>query len=482
MALRNVPVLSLRQMAMIKVAIHVCNDPDIQDFVKQNGSFSFVFPSDTTQIFLYGAKLKSIQTWAWENFFTDSAICPQFQTYIPNYDEMSQWDMATSFPPFKTWTELVEKKVSSFLLPRHLQSELLDVIRLIYLEIDKWAKEHSVILIDSTEFTRAAQCYFQWNSLGMIERIKTTRMLITNESLPIEERNILALHYGLMDDLLAYRSKGLTCGKIVDMHLPPMVSRPGEIWKPFTGESDFNYIAQWNFFNKSTPEKKLECLKTVLFKGCMLYENFLFFLSQMGDNEREVILEKYALKILMYFMDWPFHCQFLDAARQLLPYLNVTEFHRVLYVILYERIMIGWKDFDYISLLKEFWSQSPTILKQQMEKYSIYENLKFTLNYSDSNNFPREIVFDYDNLTSFVFGFRGIRYFLFKKQKSSRRVFVDSLSNFSLWDGYLFASLFYVIPFRRVNSEQGIQTQIKQWKNDFFSTLGGLFQRRHRSR
>ncbi|GFS34949.1 uncharacterized protein NPIL_278131, partial [Nephila pilipes] len=420
MALRNVPVLSLRQMAMIKVAIHVCNDPDIQDFVKENGSFSFVFPSDGIQVFLNGAELKSIQTWAWENFFTDSTFLPQVQTYIPNYDEMSPFDMTTSFPPFKTWTDLVEKKMSSFLLPRKLQPEMFDVIRLVSLEIEKWIKEHSLILLNSTEFTRAAQCYFQWNSLGIIDRIKTARTLITNESLPIEDRKILALHYGLIDDLIAYRSKGLTCGKIVDMHLPPMVSRPGEIWKPFTGESDFNYIAQRNFFNKSTPEKKLECLKTVLFKGCMLYENFLFCLSQMGDDQREVIFEKYALKILMYFLDMPFQCQFLDAARQLLPYFNITDFQNVLYIILYERIMLGWKDFDYISLLKEFWSQSPTIFKQQTETHFIYENLKFTLNFSGSNNFPREIVFDNDNLTGLAFGFRGIRYFLFIKQKSYR--------------------------------------------------------------
>ncbi|GFU15421.1 uncharacterized protein NPIL_611171 [Nephila pilipes] len=481
MALRNVPVLSLRQMAMIKVAIHVCNDPDIQDFVKENGSFSFVFPSDTTQIFLNGAKLKSIQTWAWENCFTEASSNSWIESQVPNYDRLPHWDMRTSFPPFKTWTELVEKKVSSFLLPRKLHPELLDVIRLVSLEIDKWTKEHSLILKKFTEFTRAAQCYFQWNSRGIIDRIKTARTLIRNASLPFEERNILALHYGLMDDLLAYRSKGLTCGKIVDMLLPTMMRGAGEIWEPFTGESDFNYIAQRNFFNKSTPEQKLECLKTVLSQGCMLYENFLFCLSQMGDDQREVIFKEYALKILMYFMDWPFQCQFLDAARQLLPYFKRTDFQRVLYVILYERIMIGWKDFEYISLLKEFWSQSPTILKQQMETNSIYENLKFTLNYSGSNNFPREIVFDYDNLTRWAFGFRGIRYFLFIKQKSYRGMFVDNLFDFTVNDGYQFGSIFYVFPFRRINSEKGIQTQIKQWKNDFISTLGGLFQRRHRS-
>ncbi|GFT74383.1 uncharacterized protein NPIL_282981 [Nephila pilipes] len=453
MALRNVPVLSLRQMAMIKVAIHVCNDPDIQNFVKENGSFSFVFPSDRTQIFLNREKFQSIQTWAWEYCFTDSPFCPRIQTHKPNYDGMSQWDMTTSFPPFKTWTDLVEKKMSSFLLPRKLQPEMLDMIRLVSLEIDKWIKEHSLILNNSTEFTRAAQCYFQWNSLGIIDRIKTARTLITNESLNIDDRKILALHYGLMDDFLAYRSKGLTRGKIIDMHLPPIVRRPGEIWKPFTGESDFNYIAQWNFFNKSTPEQKLECLKTILYKGCMLYENFLFFLSQIGDEEREVIFKEYPLKILMYFMDWPFQCQFLEAARQLLPYLNITEFQRVLYVILYERIMIGWKDFDYISLLKEFWSQSPTILRQQMETHFLYKNLKFTMNFSENENFPYDIIDDNDNLNRFAFGFRGIRFFLFIKQKSYRGMFFDSLFDFTVNDGYQFGSLFYVIPFGRVNDE-----------------------------
>ncbi|GFU54948.1 uncharacterized protein NPIL_433951 [Nephila pilipes] len=476
MALRCLPVLSLRQMAMMNIAIYVCNDPDIQDFVKENGSFSFIFPSERTQQFLDLAKGQATQIWAWKSVFLDGKSTHPIINFTANWDRMSQWDMMASFPPFKTWKELVEKKMSSFLLPRHLQPELFDVIRLVSLEIDKWIKEHSLILLNSTEFARAAQCYFQWNSLGIIDRIKTARTLITNGSLQIEDRYILALHYGLKDDLLADRCIDFAWKKNLHMQLyfPVTASRPGKIWKPYTGESDFNYIAQRNLFIKLTSEEKMECLNTVMSKEIMLYENFLFCLSQMGDDGREAIFETYPLKILMYFLDWPFQCQFLDAARHLLPYFTLNDFQKIIELIVIDRIMLGWKDFDYIKLLKEFWSLSPIVLRQIIKRHNVYKSLVFAMNYSSSDNFPEEIDFENYNVNCFQFGFRGILYCLMKTEEPYPGEIVEFELHFRHNIGYQFGNLICVYKLRKGKHEQGIHTRIKQSKNDFISKLRDL--------
>ncbi|GFT99156.1 uncharacterized protein NPIL_680001, partial [Nephila pilipes] len=280
MAWCSFPVIPLRQMAMGKIAIAVCNDPDIKNLVRERGSVSFVFPSKETQAYLekegrlfeQTCELDLRQTWAWKNVLMDANFPPAIEYLTPESDVLlDQREMGEGILPFQRWEELVEKKISSFLLPPLLRYELFDVIRSIAAEIDKWIKDHTLITKNALEIARTAQCYFQWNLFGKIDRVKTAETLIRKEVLRTEDLYFLALHYGLMDDILADRIRNLSRGKFPERykissnisHLPASIT-----WERFTGESDFNCIAQRNFFTKSPPEKNVQCLSYVMYLDC----------------------------------------------------------------------------------------------------------------------------------------------------------------------------------------------------------------------
>ncbi|GFS79545.1 uncharacterized protein NPIL_211741 [Nephila pilipes] len=496
MALSRLPVLSLRQMAMLKIAIRVCNDNEIQDFVKENGSLSFVFPSKETQVYLEKAGILLEQTskwypddtWAWRDFLKDTKFDDMLSyTMNKELEDSGGLKMTKGILPFKGWEALVEKKLSVFLLPPLLRSELVDVIRSIFAEIDKWIKDHSPILLDSSETARIALCHFQWNSLGKIDRVKTARTIIRIEKLHIDDPYNLALHYGLMEDMLPDRMKDILCAKCLEKYdyiKKISDSRTYGTWFAFTEESHFNHFAQRNFFTESSPEKKLECLITVMSMECIQYEDFLFCLSQMSEYEKTIVFIGFHYKILMYFLDWPLQCEFMDAAKRLLPYFTVNDFRDILKVILYERVMLGRRDFNYIVLLKEFWSISPSPLKQFIEKDPLYKNLIYTINFSTNEIFPNEQLFEdyhgnnFDQCSDYhidnfdlTFGYPGMKYYLVRTKEPSNFFEALQLVLNAYYYKYRFGNIFCICKERRKKPEQKFQSQIKLRFTDFISKL-----------
>ncbi|GFY66347.1 uncharacterized protein TNIN_493131 [Trichonephila inaurata madagascariensis] len=120
-------------------------------------------------------------------------------------------------------------------------------------------------------------------------------------------------------------------------------------WIPYFG------IKNNDIFFTTSSCKKWMFLQAALWAESLQYDYFLFLTSNMSDHERKGILKDSAFKILrMYFLDWLLQWKFLNAAEQLLPYFTERDFRDMLRLIIYERIMLGRKDFNYIDLLKEF--------------------------------------------------------------------------------------------------------------------------------
>ncbi|GFU25903.1 uncharacterized protein NPIL_413431 [Nephila pilipes] len=424
MALRSPPLLSLQQMAMVKLAVPVCNDPEVQDLVIRSGSLSFVFPSKETEIFMNrsreqfeGSCANVFKPWTWNDFLINGSskhsyrYCPELKKRRVTLGKLRKGTL-----PFGEWEELVEKKMSSFMVPYFLRPKLLDLIRSVTVEIDIWIKDHSFILVHTAQSVRTAQSYFQWTSYGRIDRVKTARTLIIKDVLHIEDLYILALHYGLMDDMFSDTNRNLAWKKLAEKEADFLASGSTVtfVCKTFTGESDFNYIALRNFFSESTPDERVQCLNTVLSMDCLQYEDLLFGLSKMDDNEKSAVFKTHPLKLLMYFLDWPLQSQFLDAAECLLSYFTETDFRVLLIFILYERIMVGWKDFDYIQLLKELWSRCPSPLKQCVTSEDcVYDDLMYTVNYSNNAISPKEHLLESYDEICLPFGYRGTQYWIY---------------------------------------------------------------------
>ncbi|GFT74422.1 uncharacterized protein NPIL_283131 [Nephila pilipes] len=459
-ALRSVPVISLRHMAMMKIAILVCNDPDIQKFLKINGGEPSVFPSKETQIYLEKVarqtELTSVldleETCAWKSIFLD-VNCPRPLAFAAPKDRAFT-DMRKGILPFKKWEELVERKISSFSLPPLLRVELIDVIRSVAAEIDQWFKDNNGHLLNRLQEKRSVHDHFQWNSLGKIDREKTARTLINVEGLHEEEyfdfslvfmNEMFSLLLGKNTKRLLDSGRWCYCADLM--------------WEICTGESGTKYIAQpyspvqlitlqrYSPY-PSTGEQNLQCINSVMSKKYIQYEELLFCLSQVTDVERESIFKNYPFKLLMYFLDWPLQCEFLNTAKRLLPYFTANDFRDILVAILYERIMLGRKDFDYINLLKEFWSISPSPFKQNIKTDLMYKSLMYTLNFPGDEIFPHEKLFEHFIGSGLTFCYRGVKYFLTGIEEPYKLPEVLHSDHFISYRDYKLCCIFYVCKLR----------------------------------
>ncbi|GFY68463.1 uncharacterized protein TNIN_198271 [Trichonephila inaurata madagascariensis] len=410
----RVPVLSLRQMAMTKLAITVCCDPEILNFVKNYGCVSFVFPSKESHLYL---DVKSLKEEAWIR--KDLLIIFYFSDlYVSHALELEALQsnickMRKNILPFARWEELVKERI--FLLPQLLKHELLDVVRSLSIEIDKWIKYHSQDWQNFSEIARSALYDFQWNSLGKIDLVRTASALIVNETLNIKDRYILASLYGLIDKL--------PIGKKVPDEIVQMYSKLAERGIKVQKEWDlsregiqFKYFMRQNLFTEVSSEQKVLFLNSALLEECLQYNDFLFYMSKLGNEERKAVFKTSSLKILQLLLDWPLQREFLNAAEHLLPYFTEKDFILMLNVILYERIMLCRKDFNYIDLLKEFWSLSPSHLKESIKTYPMYDPLMFIINLPVNEIFPNEKLlqnYKNDNLT---FRCCGVWYKLKRRQ------------------------------------------------------------------
>ncbi|GFS44148.1 uncharacterized protein TNIN_363141 [Trichonephila inaurata madagascariensis] len=408
------PVLSLRQMSMAKLAIAVCRDPEILDFVKDYGCVSFVFPSKEAHLYL-GVKSLKEEAWIWkdiliQSFFSSLYRHLDFEDHVPSVGLGEK-----NFLPFSRWEELVEERISS--LPLLLKHELLDVVRAFSIEIDKWIKYHSQVWEKFSEIALSAPYDFQWNSLGKIDLVGTASALIVNETLDIKDRYILACLYGLMDKM--------PIGKKVPDEIVQKYSKLAERgikvqkeWNPSHKGIQFNYFMRQNLFTSVSSEQKVSFLNGALSEECLRCDDFLFYMSHMGNEERIEVFKIRAFKILLLHLDWPLQGEFLRTAEHLLPYFTEIEFFVMLDIIICERIILHRKDFNYIGLLKEFWSLSPSNLKEYIKNYPIYELIKLIINFPVDEIFPSEKLLPSYESSNLTFRCCGVKYILCRAEKS----------------------------------------------------------------
>ncbi|GFX32582.1 uncharacterized protein TNCV_3704561 [Trichonephila clavipes] len=417
----RLPVLSLRQMSMAKLAITVCRDPEIVDLVKDYGCASFVFPSEESHLYL-GVKSLKEEIWIWKNFLLQSyssslylrRVLLDLETHV-----LGLGPCGKNVLPFARWEELVEKRISS--LPLLLKYELLDVVRAFSIEIDKWIKYHSQVWEKFSKIARSAPYDFQWNSLGNIDLVGTASALIVNETLDIKDRCILACIYGLMDKM--------PIGKKVPDEIVQKYSKLAERgikvqkeWDLSPNAIQFNYFMRSNLFTTVSSEQKVLFLNTALSEECLKCDDFLFYMSHMGKEERKEVFKISAFKILLLLLDWPLQGEFLKAAEHLLPYFSEIDFFVMIDIIIYERIMLRRKDFDYIDLLKEFWSISPPNLKDSIQNYPMYESLILIINFPVDEIFPSEQLLQSYDCSNLSFRCYGVKYILYRLGKSSHLI------------------------------------------------------------
>ncbi|GFY46003.1 uncharacterized protein TNIN_327441 [Trichonephila inaurata madagascariensis] len=190
--------LSLQQMCLSKVAIAVFKDAEVKKFIEIYGVHSCIWPSEETEIFL-GTTPNTLFRQA--NTFAVSKLnqrndVSEFQVSEGKVPLIG--DGQGSVLPNKQWEVLVGKKVSSFPLPESIQKEVMALVRLIVLEVDKWLEDHARIPMSIT----SSHIRFHWTQDAKIDRVKTAKAMIANNGIDVKDRFLLACQYCFEDDVV----------------------------------------------------------------------------------------------------------------------------------------------------------------------------------------------------------------------------------------------------------------------------------------
>ncbi|GBM81768.1 hypothetical protein AVEN_106593-1 [Araneus ventricosus] len=318
------------------------------------------------------------------------------------------WDKNAGKDRWKHLLDKAAKKISELHLPPQLHQSVMALIKPIALEIARWKSDHLKVLGDKFDFI---SCQLYWKPEGIIDREKTAKMLVRNKNLCKANRFFLACCYCLEDEVKRtwnflgpeqeYRTfeKNFSC--IIFWRL--WIQGKGAInWSQLSQHilhqlypSTFcNYRDNplWLrcFFDKLTPEEKKRCIANTVNNTFKEHDNFRFIISQLDENQRESVFKENPVRLLRFFLDWPYQSLFSEAAEQMWKYLQETDFRRLLHFIIFNRIAAEWYDFDYVNLLIDFWRQSPKNFKGYIKRYSIFEPVKMVICHDFLKLFPMQ--------------------------------------------------------------------------------------------
>ncbi|GFT25435.1 uncharacterized protein NPIL_519691 [Nephila pilipes] len=434
MVLNKLPVPSLRQMALVKIAVVICNDHEIRAVVKEYGSASFVFPTKESNIFLRKPptaicnKLKQLEINECQvkalmrgRKSLEKSVLIKAEGAFPEDVRMPK-----DLLPSKMWERLVRDRISKISLPRTFRDELFVIVRILTFEIDNWVKDHSDIIHTCSELLDS----LQWKARGKIDRKKTAETLVLNEDLRLSDRYSLSCLYCLELESFSLWNRMSTVEKkdswTKTRFLPFWFVND---WDQREGNASNNSCFEWIYlhtplilrktFTEFFRKRKLKYLKNGIFWRTIEYDDLLFCLSEIDASKHEEIFKTCAGQVLEYLLDWPLQNDFVEVADRLWSYLTADEFRDLLETILFRRIMVGWTDYDYLSLLKEFWNRSPDHYKELIRQDDSFANLLIFATYHSSDEpFPTDILLEHFKEEYLMFKYQGVKYCMFKKENS----------------------------------------------------------------
>ncbi|GBM28323.1 hypothetical protein AVEN_229508-1 [Araneus ventricosus] len=345
-------------MAAVSIALAMCYDKDLQQMLKE----------DITQLFRVG----------------------RFHR-----DKFELWKLI----------EMVAFEKLKF-LPDLLQIRLSKLIRPIHLEARRWIRDHDCLLNMS-----AANCYLNYKSIlcwktdGRIDRIKTAKKLIQDKNIDAKIRFALACTYFLEDEVFALwygdnevNMKNISLYRTNEaVRFWMMYLRTGS-WRKKSWKAMVNRYFKSSIFRRSNIRIRVSSFFPYLswerkknyfphFQCLNKTHQDDFRLCMQAMDERECMELCYAIpaRSLYCCLEWPLQSLFMEMARQLWMHMNANQFHAVMDHIVLWYILKGSEDFDYVGLLKEFWSLIPASFKDEIKKMKSFFLIDVALNYDKEN-------------------------------------------------------------------------------------------------
>ncbi|GFY79553.1 uncharacterized protein TNIN_425951 [Trichonephila inaurata madagascariensis] len=315
-------------------------------------------------------------------FFTSSTVVTE-KKFVATVTFVFQLDTSEA-------RRIRKKRETSF--DKRRQGEIIALIKPIVLDVTFWRQDHREIFT-----TKKESCLkFCFNEDGTVDRIKTAELLINSKRLSVRTRFVLACQYWSRWDVFIFFKKlpratryGILLefkkgNRIFNEHEEEVVQ-----WIKLYQKREFSEAMPWGYrfslnwqcvsiqsriVNYLSQEDKNFIFKAV-FEDTNLMHVGRFCLSRMSTDHREQLLTRFPAKVLSIYLLWPYHNYFLDAANKVWDCLPEHHFICLLHIIICQKIVAIWEDFDYVDLLRQFWQESPDHFKQYAEDKPIFEVL-----------------------------------------------------------------------------------------------------------
>ncbi|GFT16887.1 uncharacterized protein TNCV_3193541 [Trichonephila clavipes] len=294
---------------------------------------------------------------------------------------------------YEVWKDAIREEMSSLGIPVVLQDDVITLIKPMNLEVTNWMEDHDEIISENQE------CFleFCFNADGTVDRIKTANLLIHSKRLSVTTRFMLACQYWSSWDVLTFfkklrkrekfqiKKKYSKVNKKLNQHEENVLK-----WIELYDEDCISESQPWGwcyeYFNWTDVSLQSRLLDDLPEEYCkiLLDETFeemdkehigRFCLSRMSADHREQLLIRFPLKVLRIYLFWPPYHYFLDAVSKVWNLLTEKHFTCLLHIIICQKIVNLWEDFDYVYLLRQFWHRSPDRLKQCVKETNIFEIL-----------------------------------------------------------------------------------------------------------
>ncbi|GFT12610.1 uncharacterized protein NPIL_356721 [Nephila pilipes] len=343
-------IFSLELLALTKIAIHICSDPDIKAFqYRKRNSLRFV--------------------------------------------------------PAKRWESVMKKKLSSLNLPLKHEKKVIALMQPLSAQIDQWVMDHFSIL-KYCMFEQLIE--FVWKDNGTIDRLKTAKSYIQRENNILFLRFQMACVYWLEDEAkrlwekmpeTSRRRLAAFDGCSVSSQWKWVVNdwikiiKSGEVdWRkhrfslPLVWYCQDRVVIQGNLLQQLSPQDQLNVFKMMM-KEHIPQQTRTFCLSKMSAEHFEVMIKKEPVHVLKGLCNWPFHRQFQEMTDRIFPLLTKKEFRQFVLEVICDKIARNWRDYDYGELLKEVWNKSPVHFKEYVESFEFFGTQKMALNLDYENPF-----------------------------------------------------------------------------------------------
>ncbi|GFY63689.1 uncharacterized protein TNIN_14941 [Trichonephila inaurata madagascariensis] len=276
------------------------------------------------------------------------------------------------------WEQFIRERTSALDIPLTLQEDIVALRKPIQLEVRNFIEDHYGI------FTEEQECSlkFCFHADGTVDRVKTADLLIHSKWLDVQTRFVLACQYwssrnvltffynlpkcvrrlilckysGAKDTLNQFEKNVALWIRIKAGRISDLNSR-GWCYKRY----NWSYVSlQSHLLDVLTEENRQAFLHDV-FENTYFIHLRRFCLSRMSADHREDLLKRFPLKVLSIYLDWPSQRFFLDAVNKVWNHIPGNHFTCLLHIIICQKIVELWKDFNYVNLLRQLCIDAPII-------------------------------------------------------------------------------------------------------------------------